>query len=102
MSGIRFFGQMKPRQTWVRMMGREESKEEREQLGIQSISCVQHGGGGIVALARVAANGTGSLLTIDDVTADRSVKMNSEVRRVILSAHVQPNATKLIDWCFTV
>ncbi|MCJ8739407.1 hypothetical protein PDJAM_G00046810 [Pangasius djambal] len=50
----------------------------------------------------MAANGTGSLVFIDDVTADRSSKMNSEVSRALLSAHIQPNATKLIGRRFTV
>ena len=55
-----------------------------------------------MAFACMAANGTGSLVFIDDVTADRSSKMNSEVYRAILSAHIQPNATKLIGHRFTV
>ena len=65
-------------------------------------SCVKHGGGSVMAWACMAANGTGSLVFIDDVTADRSSKMNSEVYRAILSAHIQPNATKLIGRRFTV
>ena len=48
-----------------------------------------------MAWACMAANGTGSLVFIDDVTAGRSSKMNSEVYRAILSAQLQPNATKL-------
>ncbi|MCJ8732436.1 hypothetical protein PDJAM_G00211380 [Pangasius djambal] len=50
----------------------------------------------------MAASGTGSLVFIDDVTADRSSKMNSEVYRATHSAHIQPNATKLIGRRFTV
>ncbi len=46
--------------------------------------------------ACMAANGTGSLLFIDDVTADRSSKMNSEVFKAVISAHIQPNAIKQI------
>ena len=42
------------------------------------------------------------LVFIDDVTADRSSKMNSEAYGAILSAHIQPNATKLIGCRFTV
>lgn len=37
----------------------------------------------------MAANGTGSVMFIDDVTADRSSKINSEVYRAIISAHIQ-------------
>ena len=55
-----------------------------------------------MAWACMAANGTGSLVFIDDVTAVRSSKMNSEVYRAILSSHIQPNATKLIGRRFTV
>ncbi len=46
-----------------------------------------------MAWACMAANGTGSLVFIDDVTADRYSMMNSEVFKPILSAHIQPNAT---------
>ena len=44
-----------------------------------------------MAWARMAASGTGSLVFIDDVTADKSSRMNSEVFWAILSAHIQPN-----------
>ena len=40
----------------------------------------------------MAANGTESLVLIDDVTAGRSSRMNSEVYRSILSAQIQTNA----------
>ena len=46
----------------------------------------------------MAANGTGSLMFIDDVTAGRSSRMKC----IGLSAHIQPNAAKLIGWCLTV
>ena len=49
-----------------------------------------------MAWACMAANGTGSLVFIDDVTADKSSRMNSEVFRAIVSAHSQPNAAELI------
>ena len=41
-------------------------------------------------------------LFIDNVTANKSSRMNSEVFRVIFSAQIQPNASKLIGWHFTV
>ncbi|CAJ0968448.1 unnamed protein product [Ranitomeya imitator] len=45
----------------------------------------------------MAASGTGSLVFIDDVTQDRSSRINSEVfRAAILCAQIQPNAAKLI------
>ncbi len=36
------------------------------------------------------------------LTADKSSRMNSEVFRAILSAHIQPNASELIGRRFTV
>ena len=65
-------------------------------------SSVKHGGGSVMAWACMAANGTGSLVFIDDVTADKSSRMNSEVFWAILSAHIQPNASELIGRRFTV
>ncbi len=65
-------------------------------------SSVKHGGGSVMAWACMAASGTGSLVFIDDVTADKSSRMNSEVFRAISSAHIQPNASELIGWRFTV
>uniref|UniRef100_A0A8C5QBF4 Transposase n=1 Tax=Leptobrachium leishanense TaxID=445787 RepID=A0A8C5QBF4_9ANUR len=65
-------------------------------------SSVKHGGGSVIAWACMAANGTGSLVFIDDVTADKRSRMNSEVFRAILSAHIQPNAAELIGRRFTV
>lgn len=40
--------------------------------------------------------------TINDVTADGSRRLNSEVYRAIVSAHIQPNSAKLIGGHFTV
>ncbi len=50
----------------------------------------------------MASNGTGLLVFIDDVTEDRSSRMNSEVYRYILSAQIQSNAAKVIGRCFIV
>ena len=57
---------------------------------------MQDGGGGVMAWACTAASGTGSLVFIDDVIADRSKTMNSEVYRNVLYAQIKPNASKLI------
>jgi len=48
----------------------------------------------------MTANGTRSLVFIDDLTADQSSRMNSELYRAILSAQIQPNAAKLIGLRF--
>ncbi|CAJ0940112.1 unnamed protein product [Ranitomeya imitator] len=65
-------------------------------------SSVKHGGGNVMAWACMAFNGTGSLVFIDDIRADKSSRMNSEVYRDILSAQIQPNAAKLIGRRFIV
>ncbi len=44
----------------------------------------------------MASSGTGLLVFIDDVTEDRTSRMNSEVYRDILSSQIQSNAAKLI------
>uniref|UniRef100_A0A8C6NVL2 Transposase Tc1-like domain-containing protein n=1 Tax=Nothobranchius furzeri TaxID=105023 RepID=A0A8C6NVL2_NOTFU len=64
-------------------------------------SSVKHGAGSVMVWACMAASGTSSLVFIDDVTADKSSTMNSEVFRAI-SAHIQPNASELIGRRFTV
>ena len=50
-----------------------------------------------MAWSYMVANGTGSLMFIDNVTADRSSRMISEVYRALLSARIQPEAAKLIE-----
>ncbi len=50
----------------------------------------------------MASSGTGLLVFSDDVTEDRSSRMNPEVYRGILSAQIQPNGAKLIGRCFIV
>ena len=55
----------------------------------------------VIAWAYMAASGTGSLVFIDDVTADKSSRMNSGVYKALLSAQIQPNAAKRAGWCPT-
>ncbi len=50
----------------------------------------------------MASSGTGLLVFIDDVTEDRSSRINSEGFKDILSAQIQPNAAKLIGRRFIV
>lgn len=45
----------------------------------------------------MTANRTGSLLFIDDGTAGRSSRINSDVNMAILFAQIQLNAAKLVE-----
>ena len=47
-------------------------------------------------LSNEAANGTGSLVFIDDMTGGRSSRMSSEMYEALLSAQIQPNVAKLL------
>ena len=38
------------------------------------------------------------MVEADDVTADKSSRINPEMYRAILSAQIQPNASKHIGW----
>ncbi len=55
-----------------------------------------------MAWACMPSSGTGLLVFSDDVTEDRSSRMNSEVYRDILSAQIQSNAAKLTGRRFIV
>lgn len=83
-----------------------KKERERKERGPfpNTTSCVRYGYGRGLASVCVAVSGPDSLslVFIDDVTADRSNKMNSEVYRDLLSAHTQPNATKRKGHCFPV
>ncbi len=50
----------------------------------------------------MVSSGTALLVFIDDVTEDRSSRMNSEVYRDILSAQIQSNGAKLIGRRFII
>ncbi len=62
-----------------------KKKESTGELNNIKRSSVKHGGGSFMAWAYMAANGTGSLVFIDDVTGDRSSRMNSEVFKAMLT-----------------
>lgn len=66
--------QMKPRRTCIRMMGGETCGEGKKQLMVRSIWWDQCYG-----MDMYGCCGTQSLVFIDDVTADRSKRMNSLV-----------------------
>lgn len=58
----------------------------------------QHGNS-VVTWTCMAAIRTGSLVFTDDVTGDRSSRINSEVSRSMLSPIIHPNLVKLIGQC---
>ncbi len=101
-SGKAFYGHLKLRSTCTRMTGRKKYGEGLEQLMIQSIQHYLWTWWSVMAWACMASSGTGLLVFIDDVTEDRSSRINSEVYKAILSAQIQPNAAKLIGWRFIV
>ncbi len=49
-----------------------------------------------MAWACMASSGTGLMVFIDDLTEDKSSRINSEMYRDILSAQIQSNAAKSI------
>ena len=59
-------------------------------------------GGGVIIWACRAATGASSLFVIDNVTADNSYRMISDMYRSILLPQVQLNASKLIGWYFII
>lgn len=74
-------------------MVRETSGEVQEQMQ-SAASCVKHGGANVIAWACMAADGMSSFVLINDDSADRSIKTNSEVYRALYSAPIQPIAAK--------
>ena len=65
---------------------KKKSEEGKEQLVIQNtILCGKHGGDSVMTWASMASNETGSLLFTEDVTADRSIRMNSMVYKDIFA-----------------
>lgn len=51
-------------------------------------SSVKRGGSGVTARACMTASGTGFLVFTDDVTADRSSRVNSKLYRLRHAAHI--------------
>lgn len=78
------------------MLGREKYQWRGEQIMIRSNRAVaiKHGGGSVMA-----ASGTRSLLFIDDVTYDRSSRINVKCTAewgVNSESQIQPNDAQLI------
>lgn len=92
----------KPLTTTLQAKNSMRRRKERSHDPLLTTSSVKHGVGTIITLLCTAANGTGSLLFIDDVAADRSSRINYEVKKAKLSAQIQSNATKLIRQYLTV
>ncbi len=63
-------------------------------------SSVKHGGGGVVAWARMAVSGTGPLNFTDDLMYDDSSRIHLEGYKTILPTDIQENATRFIGKCF--
>lgn len=87
------------------MMEREKSGEGEEQRRTNTFFA-KNGRGRVITCAYVAANGKESLLFIDDVTVDRSLRMNCMVYMVfglwsflciIVFARIQPKVRKLMN-----
>lgn len=67
------------------MMGREENRERKRAYEAKhTISSVKHGKSSVMACDCMAATGTGSLVFIDDVTAEGSSSMMYIARNVLL------------------
>lgn len=66
---------------------------------IQGIPC--HGGSSVIECKFIAANRKGSE-GFFDVTADRGIRMNSEVYMAVVPAHIELIATKLKGRHYTV
>lgn len=67
--GIRLFGHMKPKETYLNAS--ERWKDKSIEKSRNRSQCVKHGGGSMMLWALMAANGTASLAFVDHMTADR-------------------------------
>ena len=66
-------------------MMRRKAFGEGKKWSKATTSSVKHGGGRVIAETCMAANGTESLVFIDDVSSVANSRMNSEVYRAPLS-----------------
>ena len=70
-------------ESWKKVLWIDVTKNNLPQDPKHTSSSVKHGGGGVMARECLAATGTGTFIFIDDVTADGSCTINSEVDRNI-------------------
>lgn len=71
---------MQLRSTCTRKLEKDKCREGKDKLMIwHNTPSVKNSGGRVMEWACMAANETGSLVFTDDVTADRSSMINSDV-----------------------
>lgn len=85
---------MKPRLRFTRMMEREKYREATAYEPKHTILPIKHGEGNFIALACMAASGTGPIGFTDDMTAEGGSRINFEVYNSILFAEIYSNAVK--------
>lgn len=64
----------------------------------QTVSTLTHGCGSVIAWTWMAPSGTGSLVFIDDVTENRSSRVNSEAYGVLYTSCSDSAECKTADW----
>lgn len=75
-------------------MEREKYREATAYEPKHTILPIKHGEGNFIALACVAASGTGPIGFTDDMTAEGGSRINFEVYNSILFAEIYSNAVK--------
>lgn len=76
---------------------RKEKKKTPDRDAKHTTLSVKQDERNVIAWTYMAASGTRSLVFIDDVTADRSSRMNCEGYRAVVSAPIQTNASTRSD-----
>lgn len=81
-------------QLWKKSLDRWNREKQRNSSWSKHNTSVKHDGGNAMAWTCMAASGSlnNRLVFIDD----RSIRVNCEVYRAMLSAQIQPNAAKLL------
>ena len=74
-------------------------KERNSSWSKVTTSSVRHGGVSVITWTCMAANGTGSLVFTDDVTADRSSSHTWILK--CIGPYYLPDSAELIEWSFT-
>lgn len=90
-------GDISDKVLWTDGMRKVSRKKETTHGPKHNTSSVNHGDMGMYSRQRNC-----SLVFTDDVTADSSSRTNFEVYRSIITAHMQPNISKLNGRCITL